>query len=192
MRRTGLLVVMSVVLVPAIALATAAFGVISNVILAQGTTAGALDERISVSNTDPALPGDDHGEGWIVGQGDDHGKGFGGNPEDEWELILKTNGASDFYFQDVVVGPGGRSGWHSHPGVLMIAVKEGSIDWYDKDCVKHTYTAGQSFTENTESHNLFNTGTLNAHLLISYIIKAGAPRRIEQPQPACGAALGLP
>jgi quercetin dioxygenase-like cupin family protein len=107
-------------------------------------------------------------------------------------LILKTNGASDFYFQDIVVGPGGRSGWHSHPGVLMIAVKEGSIDWYDKDCVKHTYTAGQSFTENTESHNLFNTGTLNAHLLISYIIKAGAPRRIEQPQPPCGAALGLP
>ena len=189
MRRTGLLV-LSLVLVPAIALATATFDVISNVILAQGTTAGALDERISVSNTNPALPGDDRGDGWIVGEGDDHGNGLGGT-EDEWELSLKTTGASDFYFQDIVIGPGGRSGWHSHPGVLMIAVKEGTVDWYDSNCVKHTYGVGQSFTENTEPHNVLNTGTVNAHLLISYVIKAGAPRRIEQPQPAYGVALAL-
>jgi len=191
MRRTGLLV-LSVVAVPAIALATAASGVISNVILAQGSMAAALDQRVSVSNADPALPGDDQGVGWIVGEGDDHGNGFGGKPEDEWELSLKTNGASDFYFQDVVIGPGGYSGWHSHPGVLMIAVKEGSVDWYDSNCVKHTYSAGQSFTENTEAHNVFNHGSVNARFLGSYIIKAGAPRRIEQPQPACGAVLGLP
>jgi quercetin dioxygenase-like cupin family protein len=105
---------------------------------------------------------------------------------------LKTDGASDFYFQDLVVGPGGYTGWHSHPGVLMIALKEGSVDWYDANCVKHTYSAGQSFTESSESHNVFNAGTVNAHLLISYIVKHGAPRRIDNAQPACGAALGLP
>ena len=49
----------------------------------------------------------------------------------------------------------------------MIAVKEGSVDWYDSNCVKHTYTAGQSFTENTEPHNVFNAGTVNAHLKAS-------------------------
>lgn len=86
----------------------------------------------------------------------------------------------------------GTRGWHSHPGVLMIAVQEGPVDWYDSNCVKHTYTAGQSFTGNNEPHNVFNTGMVNAHVLSSYIIKAGAPRRIEQPHPACGAALGLP
>jgi hypothetical protein len=37
-----------------------------------------------------------------------------------------------------------------------------------------------------------NRGTGNARLLVAYIVKRGEPRRIEAPQPACGASLGIP
>src|SRR5882762_3487199 len=86
---------------------------------------------------------------------------------DNWSVNLENKGESDFYFQDLVVGPGGRTGWHSHPGLLLIAIKEGSIDFYDKDCRKRIYSAGQSFTESADPHNAFNTGTINVRLLIS-------------------------
>ena len=105
---------------------------------------------------------------------------------------LEDRGQSEFYFQDLVVGPGGYTGWHSHPGLLMITVKEGSVDFYDKACTKHTYVAGQSFTEGAEPHAAMNRATGNARLLVAYIVKKGEPRRIDAPQPQCGARLGSP
>lgn len=110
----------------------------------------------------------------------------------EWTLSLEALGQSEFYFQDFAVRPGGRTGWHSHPGLLLITVKEGSVDWYDKNCEKHTYVAGQSFIEGSELHNVVNSGSVRARLLVFYIVKSDEPRRIENPQPACGAALQLP
>jgi quercetin dioxygenase-like cupin family protein len=108
-----------------------------------------------------------------------------------WKLTLETQGESAFFHQDIVVGPGGRSGWHSHPGILLVTVKEGSVDWYDKDCAKRTYSAGQSFTEGAEPHNVVNSGATNARLLIAYITKKGDPRRTENAQPECGARLQI-
>jgi quercetin dioxygenase-like cupin family protein len=109
----------------------------------------------------------------------------------DWVVSLEDKGQSEFYFQDLAIKPGGRTGWHSHPGLLLITLKEGNIDFYDKDCGKRTYTAGQSFTEGAEAHNVVNSGSGNARLLIAYIVKSGEPRRIENPQPRCGEALQL-
>jgi len=145
---------------PALATATPAAGVVSNVIVAQGVTTGPIRERASAA---------------------------GG-----WAVSLEDQGQSELYFQDLVVGPGGYTGWHSHPGVLLITVKEGSIEFYHQDCSKHTYMAGQSFTEGADAHAAVNRGTGNARLLVAYIVKRGEPRRIEAPQPACGASLGIP
>jgi quercetin dioxygenase-like cupin family protein len=108
-----------------------------------------------------------------------------------WALHLEDKGESEFYFQDLVVGPGGYTGWHSHPGLLLVTVKEGSIDFYDKDCVKRVYAAGQSFSEGAEPHAAVNSGQSNTRLLIAYIVKKGESRRIEAPQPACAARLGI-
>ena len=109
----------------------------------------------------------------------------------DWAVSLEDKGQSEFYFQDLVIKPGGRTGWHSHPGLLLITLKDGSVDFYDKDCSKHTYTAGQSFTEGAEAHNVVNSGSGNARLLVAYIVRSGEPRRIENPQPRCGEALQL-
>jgi hypothetical protein len=36
---------------------------------------------------------------------------------DSWSVNLDVSAPSDFYFQDLVVAPGGRTGWHSHAGL---------------------------------------------------------------------------
>jgi hypothetical protein len=71
-------------------------------------------------------------------------------------------------------------------------MKDGNIDFYNKDCVKTTYGAGQSFSEGADPHALVNTGPVNARLLIAYIVKSGELRRIERAQPKCGEALRIP
>jgi len=110
----------------------------------------------------------------------------------EWTVSLEDNGQSEMYFQDLVIGPGGYTGWHSHPGLLLITMKEGGIDFYNKDCVKTPYATGQSFSEGADPHALVNTGSVNARLLVAYVVKTGEPRRIEQSQPKCGEALRIP
>jgi quercetin dioxygenase-like cupin family protein len=110
----------------------------------------------------------------------------------EWAVSLEDNGQSEMYFQDLVIGPGGYTGWHSHPGLLLITMKDGSIDFYNKDCMKTTYGPGQSFSEGADPHAVVNTGPVNARLLIAYIVKSGDARRIERSQPKCGEVLRIP
>jgi quercetin dioxygenase-like cupin family protein len=111
--------------------------------------------------------------------------------DDEWRAKLSTTGPADIIVQDVVYAPGGHTGWHSHPGILVSSVVSGSIEWYDDQCAKHVYNAGDSLTETTATHYVRNVEAMNAHFMVTYIIAHGQPRRIDQPAPSCAAALGL-
>jgi len=110
---------------------------------------------------------------------------------DDWEASVHASGPSNVIVQDVVYAPGGHTGWHSHPGILLSSVIAGSLEWYDSKCRLHVYNAGASFSENTQLHYARNVGTENVHFMVTYMIAAGQPRRIDQPAPACAAALGL-
>ena len=111
--------------------------------------------------------------------------------ENEWTAKLFTSGPTDVIMQDVVYAPGGHTGWHSHPGILVSTVVSGSIEWYDDQCNKHVYNPGDALSESTATHYVRSVGTVNAHFMVTYIIAHGQPRRIDQPAPACAAALGL-
>jgi hypothetical protein len=45
--------------------------------------------------------------------------------DDEWRAKLSTTGPADIIVQDVVYQPGGHTGWHSHPGILLSSVVSG-------------------------------------------------------------------
>jgi quercetin dioxygenase-like cupin family protein len=109
-----------------------------------------------------------------------------------WQMALQVQGETDAYVQRLVLAPGGYSGWHSHPGLLVGIVKSGTIDFYDANCRKHTVGAGEVYTENADAHGIINTGSADAELYISYLIKHGAPRRLEAPAPACAGETGIP
>lgn len=104
----------------------------------------------------------------------------------EWHFQLKTEGApTDIAVQDLAIAPGGYGGWHSHPGPVMITVNAGTISLYEPDCVRVDHPAGTAFIiEGGVVHNERNeSATENVRLFDTFILPAGAPRRIEQPKP---------
>ena len=53
---------------------------------------------------------------------------------------LQTKDAVDVRVQEVTIEPGGRSGWHHHPGLVIVAVKEGTVTLVDgADCSATEY-----------------------------------------------------
>jgi quercetin dioxygenase-like cupin family protein len=154
--------------------ATPIVGLLFGTILASGSINDEIVQRVRVS-----LPP-------VVGNSDEKE-----DQEDEWTAKLFTSGPSTFYVQDVSYIPGGHTGWHSHPGILLSSVTEGSIEWYDSQCIRHVYNVGDALTESTEPHYVRNVGPVNARFMVTYILAEGQPRRIDQPAPACAAALGL-
>lgn len=155
-----------------IAYATPIGGLLFGPILATGSTNEEIMQHVKVPL--PAAAG-----------------GTSEDQEDVWTAKLLTSGPTTVYVQDVAYIPGGHTGWHSHPGILLSSVTEGSIEWYDSQCVKHVYNVGDALTENTQPHFVRNVGTVNARFMVTYILAKGQPRRIDQPAPACAAALGL-
>jgi quercetin dioxygenase-like cupin family protein len=153
--------------VGAVALATPPLGFLVNQILAKGVATGKIREHVEISKHE-------------------HG---GAEP---WEAELHANGPTDFYVQNLVLAPGGYSGWHSHPGILMATVVTGSIDFYDESCNKHTIGAGEMYFENSHPHGIINNGPVNAALTIAYLIKHDAPRRLEEEAPVCAWQTGIP
>ena len=39
------------------------------------------------------------------------------------------------------------SGWHTHPGVVIVQVQKGSLSYTGANCIKKTYAAGDTFIE---------------------------------------------
>jgi quercetin dioxygenase-like cupin family protein len=158
-----------------IAYGTPVVGLLVGTILSSGTINGEIKLRVHV----PLPP--------VVGTNSEDNE----DQDNEWRAELYTSGPSNIVVQDVVYAPGGHTGWHSHPGILLSSVISGSIEWYDSRCKKHVYNAGDSLTESTQTHYVRNVEAVNAHFMVTYLLANGQPRRIDQPAPACAAALGL-
>jgi hypothetical protein len=95
----------------------------------------------------------------------------------------------DIVHQKVTYIPGGSSGWHSHPGVVLVVITAGSVTRYLTDCTKTTYTVGQAFLELGRDQIIYvkNEGSTSAEVLATLIVPAGtanADLRIDQPAPA--------
>jgi quercetin dioxygenase-like cupin family protein len=111
----------------------------------------------------------------------------------EFKANLKTEGPSTIFVQDTAFSPGGHTGWHSHPGILTLALISGTVEWFNGNCEKTTYNAGDAWTEGSQLHYFRNPGTatVNVHVMATFIIAQGAEPRIDRPAPKCAAALGL-
>jgi len=95
---------------------------------------------------------------------------------------------ADIYVVDTTVPPGGNSGWHTHPGPSIVAVKSGTATVYDGDdptCTPVTYPAGTGFVDagGGHVHMVRNAGNVQLELIAFQTIPAGASRRIDAPDP---------
>jgi quercetin dioxygenase-like cupin family protein len=117
---------------------------------------------------------------------DDGVKAYSGD-----DVKLHTKGATDVAVQTIISPPGASSGWHSHPGVVLVAVQSGTVTVYHADCHAMQYGAGQAFVEVGDHAVLVrNNTTSNAVLYVTLIVpKDATALRIDQPQPAtCSAS----
>ncbi len=80
---------------------------------------------------------------------------------------------------------GGSTGWHHHPGVVMVSVASGTVTEYDEDCQPTVIQAGQGFVESRdEVHLVRNEGNDEAVLYAVFISPTETPAlRIDDPQP---------
>jgi hypothetical protein len=148
-------------------LATPPVGFVLNQILAQGTPSADISEHVQIAkNVDGTV--------------------------DPWQAQIQAQGATDTYVQHLVLAPGGYSGWHSHPGILVATLVGGSVDFYNSNCQKTSYSAGQVYFEAAQPHAIINRGAVNADIYLSYLIKHGQPRRLEADAPGCAATTGIP
>lgn len=107
--------------------------------------------------------------------------------QDGWEVELKAKPGLDVAVQTITFQPGGQSGWHRHPGPVLISVVEGTMTFYEGDdpsCTPVVRSAGQGFVDTgTHAHIARNETSAPAKNVVTYLVPPGASLRIDEPDP---------
>ena len=104
---------------------------------------------------------------------------------------VKTKGSTDLVTQQIVIAGGGHTGWHSHPGPVLVTVKRGALRLIyanDESCEGTVYSAGDSFIDRGDAmvHIARNQSLLNElELWATYFVPAapGSAFRLDEPAP---------
>lgn len=109
--------------------------------------------------------------------------------EEQGEEVIHVPNAQETVMQQVVIAPGGYTGWHTHPGPVLVLVKAGALTLYsseDPTCTGRTYTVGQAFIDRGQGHVHIgrNEGSENLEIWSAYFdVPPGAPFRLDAPSP---------
>lgn len=100
-------------------------------------------------------------------------------------IKVESKDAVSFTVAHLTFAPGGTTGWHVHPGPVLVIVKSGSVTKFSADCSAQTYTAGQAFVENgpTDENMFRNDGSVQAETVVTFLTPPGAPIREDAPAP---------
>jgi hypothetical protein len=100
---------------------------------------------------------------------------------------FQTKDPTDVLVQTITFMPRGTSGWHFHPGIVIVVVESGQVTTHDENCQTATYGPHQSFVESgTLPFMVSNdSATVNAVVYATLVVPAGSPFRIETAPPAC-------
>jgi quercetin dioxygenase-like cupin family protein len=102
-------------------------------------------------------------------------------------IKFQTKDPVDLITQKVTFDAHATSGWHYHPGVVLVVVESGQITTHDANCNTKTYGAGQAFVESgTDPFMVSNeSDTVPAVDIATIASPAGGPFRIETDPPPC-------
>jgi len=102
-------------------------------------------------------------------------------------IKFQTKDPTDVLMQTITFQSHGNSGWHFHPGVVIVVVESGHITTHDANCETTTYGPHQSFVESGTTPFMVSneSATANATVYATLVVPAGSPFRIETAPPAC-------
>ncbi len=111
-------------------------------------------------------------------------------------IKLEAHGDLRVVDQELTILPGGHTGWHSHPGPVLVTVKSGTFRFQETDCSYVDYVAGDTVVDEGGGHvhighnpsagddpNNPNDG--DTQLSITYLVPAGAGLRLEADAVTC-------
>jgi len=104
--------------------------------------------------------------------------------------VIDVENARETVMQQIVIAPGGHTGWHSHPGPVVVLIKSGQMSFYDSEdptCTVRTYSAGQAFIDKGQGHVHIarnESQSENLELWATYFdVPPGGAFRIDAPNP---------
>ena len=103
---------------------------------------------------------------------------------------FQTKDATDVRVQKLVFGAGSFSGWHHHPGIVIVAVASGAVTLWHSDCSSTTYGPGLPdgavFVEGGD-HPVEATSASGATVYVTYVAPSADPPvfRIEDDAISC-------
>ena len=105
---------------------------------------------------------------------------------------FQTKGPADVRVQRVDIAPGGSSGSHHHPGIVIVAVETGTVTYVASNCDKTAYGAGSPngsvFVESGDDpHEVRNLTAQPATVYGTFVAPDADPGvfRIEDPPINC-------
>jgi hypothetical protein len=104
-----------------------------------------------------------------------------------YDVRLKSNDNTDIAVTDITVAPGGHSGWHYHPGPVLVVVKTGAITFYhgnDPTCTGTRHPAGTAFIEADALVGIArNEEPIETTIVATFFVPAGGATRIDAAAP---------
>jgi quercetin dioxygenase-like cupin family protein len=101
---------------------------------------------------------------------------------------LQTKDPTDVRVQRITFAAGSYSGWHHHPGTVVVAVESGTVTHTDSSCRSTTYgpglPAGAVFVEGGDQPAQASS-TSGAVVYATYVTPDDQPPRVEDAVPAC-------
>jgi quercetin dioxygenase-like cupin family protein len=109
---------------------------------------------------------------------------------DGTEQVIHAPQAQQTVIQQVIIGPGGHTGWHSHPGPAVAMIKAGALALYsseDPTCTPRIYLAGEAFVDSGQGHvHLARnaSATENVEIWVTYFdVPPGVSPRLDAADP---------
>lgn len=106
---------------------------------------------------------------------------------------FQTKDATTVRVQKLEFAPGGYTGFHHHPGVVIVSVQSGSLTLVDGSCATEVHGAGSVFVEGEDHvHQAVSPG--GATVYVTYIVPrdyspANEKFRVEEQVPFCATSL---
>ena len=103
---------------------------------------------------------------------------------------FQTKDRTDVRVQRLTFAAGSFSGWHHHPGVIIVAVESGAVTLTESNCGSKTYGPGlpngSVFVEGHDSVQQATSAT-GAVVYVTYVAPSADPPvfRIEDPVQSC-------
>lgn len=105
------------------------------------------------------------------------------------DVKFQAKAPTDLVTRTITFAVGSTSGWHSHPGIVLVAVTSGSLVRYSADCSFEVIPTGGAFVESGDEPGLLrNEGTTDSVTSVTFVVPAGtavADLRIDKDSPGC-------